>query len=292
MKIEPQLPYSKPINRVIAHIYAELSNPNPKGLNLEHLSEVACYSKYHFHRLFQAQVGCNVQRFVSLLRLKKSAYQLAFYPEISIIDIALDAHFESHEAFSRAFKKHYKLTPSQFRKTPAWPESMNFKLKTNKEDMKMIETTVCEFPETAIAVLEHHGSPDALNHTVASFIEWRKASDVAPITQTQTFGLVYCDPASVPAEEFRFDVCCSTLKPVGDNPQGVINKTIPSCRCVRITHHGPYELMDDKIRYLYSQWLVENNEEPMDFPCFFHYKNLFPEVAEHDLVTDIYLPLK
>jgi len=46
------------------------------------------------------------------------------------------------------------------------------------------------------------------------------------------------------------------------------------------------------VRYLYGVWLPASGEELRDFPCFFHYVNLFPYVAEHELVTDIYLPLK
>jgi AraC family transcriptional regulator len=49
--------------------------------------------------------------------------------------------------------------------------------------------------------------------------------------------------------------------------------------------------MDEKVHYLYGQWLPSSGEELRDFPCFFHYINLFPEVPEHELITDIYLPL-
>jgi AraC family transcriptional regulator len=38
--------------------------------------------------------------------------------------------------------------------------------------------------------------------------------------------------------------------------------------------------------------LPESGEELRDFPLFFNYLNLVPDVAEHELVTDIYLPLK
>jgi len=49
--------------------------------------------------------------------------------------------------------------------------------------------------------------------------------------------------------------------------------------------------MDGKVHYLYDDWLPLSGEELRDFPCLFHYINLFPEVAEHELITDIYLPL-
>ena len=143
------------------------------------------------------------------------------------------------------------------------------------------------------------GQPEAsciyqrfLNQTISKFIEWRKSNDESPIATTDTFGLAYNDPTSTPASEFRFDVCSSIALPVKDNPQGVTTQTIPGGRCAQITHHGPHDLMDEKIHYLYNSWVIENNEELRDFPCFFNYRNLFPQVSEHELVTDIYLPLK
>jgi AraC family transcriptional regulator len=79
---------------------------------------------------------------------------------------------------------------------------------------------------------------------------------------------------------------------VPDNPQKVINKSIPGGRCVKLRHLGSHDNMDSKIHYLYGEWLPNSDEELRDFPCFFHYINLFPEVSEHELITDIYLPLK
>ncbi|MCA9781022.1 MAG: helix-turn-helix transcriptional regulator, partial [Candidatus Eremiobacteraeota bacterium] len=63
-------------------------------LSLESLSEVAGFSKYHFHRLFQARMGLSLYDFVQLSRLKRASYKLAFHPQDRIIDIALEAGFE------------------------------------------------------------------------------------------------------------------------------------------------------------------------------------------------------
>ncbi len=76
-----------------------------EDLSLTKLSEIANLSKYHFHRLFVVNTGITLFRFIQLARFKKAAYQLAFNDDKRIIDIALDAGFESPEAFTRAFKK-------------------------------------------------------------------------------------------------------------------------------------------------------------------------------------------
>lgn len=67
---------------------------------------------------------------------------------------------------------------------------------------------------------------------------------------------------------------------------------IPGGRCAVVRHHGSHERIAESIYPLYREWLPQSGEELRDFPLFFHYLNLIPEVEEHELVTDIYLPLK
>jgi len=67
---------------------------------------------------------------------------------------------------------------------------------------------------------------------------------------------------------------------------------IPGGRCAVVRHLGSHERLGESIIPLYREWLPQSGEELRDFPLFFHYLNLIPDVAEHELVTDIYLPLK
>lgn len=57
-------------------------------------------------------------------------------------------------------------------------------------------------------------------------------------------------------------------------------------------HLGSRDRIADSVYYLYRDWLPDSGEELRDFPLFFHYLNLVPFVAEHELVTDIHLPLR
>lgn len=154
-----------------------------------------------------------------------------------------------------------------------------------------INVEIITFNETKVAVLEHQGAPNTLNYSVSKFIEWRKSTSFSPVDKCKTFGVAYHDPATVAADEFRFDICGEVNAYVPENPQGVITKFIPAGRCAKLRHLGAHDLMDEKIRALYQQWLPTSGEELRDFPCFFHYVNLFPQVEEHQLITDIYLPL-
>lgn len=285
--------YATKINRVCDYIAENLD----EDLSVEKLSQVAHFSKYHFHRQFSEYCGISVSKYILMMRLKRASYQLAFNKQTPIIDIAMDARFENPESFSRAFKNAFGQTPSQFRSHPKW-KPWDEKYQFQGFDKKVIERNphmniqIVMFEETNIAVFKHRGAPALVNDSVSTFIEWRKTSGLSPITSSRTFGLIYDDPKVTEPDEFRFDICGSVTEEIPENPQGITNNVIPGGKCATIRHEGPHDQMDDKVRYLYSEWLSNNDEELRDFPCFMHYINLFPDVSEHELITDIYLPLK
>ncbi|MCG9695459.1 AraC family transcriptional regulator [Shewanella sp. Isolate11] len=288
MNTQANQDYSKRIEAVCDYIAKHLEQP----LSVEQLSEVAHFSKYHFHRQFQVFTGINVGKYITMLRLKRASYRLVFHPQLKITDIAYDAGFENSESFSRAFKAQFQQTPSQFRLTPKW-EAWNAhyaKVKITRRDNVNIDITQRE--TVKVAVLEHQGSPASLNQSIQQFIAWRKQTTESPVASSQTFGVPLNDPNTVAPEEFRFDICGSVTQDVAANDFGIITKAIPGGRCAVIRHHGPHDQMDDKIYHFYREWLPQSGEELRDFPLYFEYINFFPEVAEHELITDIYFSLK
>jgi len=285
--------YSNKINKVCEYIAKHLDD----NLSVEELSLIAHFSKYHFHRQFSVFMGITVSKYILFMRLKRASYQLVYHHEMQIIDIALLAKFENPESFSRMFKKTFVQTPSQFRKNPqwqAWHQIMRLPKDITKQidKEKMMEVEIITSQNIKIATLEHHGAPQLLNNSISLFIAWRKSCNLSPVKTNNTYGIAYDDPATTTPENFRFDVCGEVTNDIPENIQGVILKVIPAGRCARLRHLGSHDEMNDKIYYLYRDWLAQSGEKLRDFPCYFHYINLFPEVAEHELITDIYLPLQ
>ena len=85
-------------------------------MKLKELAKVACFSEFHFHRIFGAVSGETLNNFTNRLRLEKAA-RLLRYSDQSLTDIALDCGFSSSATFSRAFRSGYDTSPSQFRKS-------------------------------------------------------------------------------------------------------------------------------------------------------------------------------
>ncbi len=281
--------YAKRFNRVFDYIEQNLDDT----LLLERLSEVAHFSPFHFHRQFTGYCGIPVGRYVQLMRLKRASYRLAFNPLEKIIDIALDAGFQNPESFSRAFRHVFGVTPSQFRKKPAWVD-WHQRIPEQKQIRKhTMKVKIIDFPETRVATLTHQGQHERLNETAARFIEWRKTTGLSPVAISQTYGIAPHDPATTKAEDFRFHFSGSVTAPVDEsNPFGVINGAIPAGRCAMIRHNGSHDALGEIARSLYRDWLPASGEELRDFPLYFQYFNFVHEVPAHELVTDIYLPLK
>lgn len=281
--------YAKRFNQVFDFIERNLDD----ALLLERLSEVANFSPFHFHRQFSSYVGMPVGRYIQLMRLKRAATRLAFNRLEKIIDIALDAGFQNPESFSRAFKQAFGLTPSQFRKQPNWQDLFERIPEQKRQRTQTMNVKIIDFPETKVAMLSHRGSPLRVNETAARFIDWRKTTGLSPVKVSQTYGIAPHDPTVTNAEDFRFDICGSIDSPIDEsNPFGVINGTIPAGRCAVIRHHGSHDSLTESAQYLYRDWLPASGEELRGFPLYFEYSNFVHEVAVHQLITDIYLPLR
>lgn len=83
-------------------------------VTLRALARRARYSRFHLHRLMTRLLGETPKRYTSRLRLERAAARLAVDDE-PVVSIALTAGFASHEVFTRAFKRRFGCTPTQYR---------------------------------------------------------------------------------------------------------------------------------------------------------------------------------
>jgi AraC family transcriptional regulator len=271
-----------------------------KKLTLDELCQIEHLSKYHFHRLFHLEVGLPVFQYIQLQRMKKSANQVYFHHHLSITYIALDAGFENTESFSRAFKKIFLVTPTQFRKTPNWaPISENrTRVTSSMGSSIIIDVKIQWFDTTQIASLAHSGSPQTLHTSIKRFIDWRKAHHTPPGI-SKTYNILYNDPHTTPVDEYRFDIATNitsknlTLEnQLKANDCGVVLGEIPEGYCAVLRYTGSDDNLGELINAFYSQWLPKSGKALRDFPCFIERVKMFPTVNQNESVTDIYLPIQ
>src|SRR6201747_3183872 len=99
-----------PAQKALWYIESHLAAP----LTLDEIAGVSGVSRFHLVRAFGAATGLSVMRYVRARRLSEAARALAAGAP-DILTLALEADYGSHEAFTRAFRDHFGITPEQVR---------------------------------------------------------------------------------------------------------------------------------------------------------------------------------
>ena len=103
---------SELITKALWYIRAQAGNG---GLTIENIAENAGFSTDYFNMIFLAHTGFNVMEYLRFCRLKNAARQLRGSDD-NVLEIALQNGYETHESFSRAFKKQYGISPTEYKK--------------------------------------------------------------------------------------------------------------------------------------------------------------------------------
>lgn len=285
--------YHARMQRVLDHIDRHLDG----HLDLDALSSIAAFSKYHFHRQFMATFGLSTHRYVQLARMKRASYWLAYRDTRSVTDIAMDTGYDAPDAFARAFRQRFGQSPSSFRTSPDWETWLAAFGPLNNARSKLMQTmftpadvTIRDVPPTPVAIMVHRGDPATIGTTIQRFIAWRKAVGLPPKT-SPTFNVFHADPRTTPPDEYRMDLCAGTDRPVDGKGEQIEAGVIPAGRCAVLRIVGNTDNLEPAADYLYRDWLPASGEEARDFPLYCQRLAFFPDVPEHEAVVELFLPL-
>ena len=126
--------YHRRIALVIDYIHDHLDS----DLSLDVLSKVACFSCYHWHRIYHSISGETVARTIRRLRLQRAANAL-IHTNISITRIARKAGYDNTDSFTRKFSEDFDLPPSAYRKRGQVILQKIYKPTNRKNDMYDVE---------------------------------------------------------------------------------------------------------------------------------------------------------
>jgi len=287
--------YHARMQRVLDHIDQHLDG----DLDLDTVSGIAAFSKFHFHRQFMATFGLSVHRYVQLARLKRASHRLATNDAQSVTEIAMDAGYDAPDAFARAFRQRFGQSPSSFRKAPDWAPWLAAFGPLNDARSKLVQitytpdgVTIRDVPPTPVAIMEHRGDRATLGATIERFIAWRKAAGLSPDT-SPTFNIFRSERIPANPDDYSMDLCVGTDLPIDADDPDMKAGTIPGGRCavLRVTHDT--HNLEPAATYLYREWLPASGEEARDFPIYCRrWLTFFPGADVHDVVVELHLPLE
>ena len=103
-------PTGGPVERALWFIESHFA----RDITLDEISDAACVSRYHMSRVFAVSTGISIMRYLRARRLSVAATALANGAP-DILSVALDVGYGSHEAFTRAFREQFGMTPESMR---------------------------------------------------------------------------------------------------------------------------------------------------------------------------------
>jgi len=296
IKASTSAEYTRRIDKALGFIESHLD----QLIRLEDIARASHFSPFHFHRIFHALVGETVNAYVSRKRIEKSAMRLLYQPALSVTQVAEAGGFSSSANFSRAFKKHYAVSPSEFRLSRAQPllnnnsKIRNLNSKSGKAGLlsqayspfvahsallncnnkeKTLKITVEEMPEKHIAYLssEKGYQLDSIFATWDKIIGW---ADNKGLDSSLSSRLAIChdDPVITPEDKCRYDASIVVNKEV--NVEAPYTRSIiPAGKYAVAYFKDAADQISGFMSAICSQWFPDSGLEPDNHPPIFNYLN-------------------
>lgn len=273
--------YNDRLNRVLDYVHAHLED----DLSFDRMAEVACLSPYHWSRIYSAMRGETIVATIRRLRLQRAAERLS-NTDLDLATVALRAGYGSADAFGRAFKEAFGLSPAIYR---AQGSHAAFKAACVAGDAQAFPVEIVNLPEQRCAGMDHTGSYMGIDHAMGRLFGELAARGVLPAEPAMK-GVFFDDPDLAPEDGLRSRACLPVPDTVAiDGP--LVEAVLRGGVYARLAYTGPYADMRGAYRWLMGVWLPSSGYQPDDAPIFEAYLNDPSSTPQDELRTDIHLPL-
>lgn len=299
---EIQTDYKNRINRVFEFIDQNLES----DLSLNAVSEIAFFSPFHFHRVFKFVTEETLNEYVKRKRIEKSASDL-LHKNITATQIAHKYGFSDNSSYSRAFKKYFRVSPTEFKNQNPNKFSKIRQLKSkNGQEYPDYEKYICiinnlkkwtemnakieikEMPKMDLAYVSSIG-PQNLESAYQKLMKW--ATPQGLMNEQTKMVTIYHDSFKV-TEPNKVRMSASIL----------LNKTVEADGEIGLTSIqkgkfivGSFEIGLNEFEKSWTGlfvWMNENGYKKADREPFEIYYNNFNEHPERKAIVDFCIPIE
>jgi AraC family transcriptional regulator len=278
--------HQKRINMVIDYI----SNHLDDKLDIVKLSNISAISPYHFHRIMSAYLGEPIGSYIIRCKIEASSTLLK-YSSHQIDEIAYKIGYDSPTSFTKAFKKHFGISPTEFRNS-----NNSVTMKTIIADKVLpvgfkLKPKIVERVTKKMIYIRLIGDYKSNDYSQAWEKIWKfiKEKHLYGFNQ-ECLGVAYNDPDITENDKCQYDCCVTISKDI--KPEGEIGvKNIEGGRYAVFKFKGSYDNVGSVYNAIFKTWLPESNSELRDAPCFEKYIK-FSKTNLDKNKTEVYIPIK
>jgi AraC family transcriptional regulator len=276
-----------PAQKALWYVESHLAD----SLTLDEIASVGGVSRFHMVRSFAEATGMSVMRYVRARRLTKAARALAKGAP-DILTLALEADYGSHEAFTRAFRDHFGVTPEQVRAA------------TCLDKLALQEPIMMDSTPTANLQPPRFESAKAM--LVAGVGERYNFCDNGGANIPNQWQLYHQKVGDIPDRvgNLAFGVCCNgddsgnfdyiagvEVSDFSDLPREFARVRIPAQRYVVFRHTEHISTIRRTVGAIWNQWLPQSGLKVADAPSFERYDEKFdPSTGNGGL--EFWVPVK
>jgi AraC family transcriptional regulator len=153
-----------------------------------------------------------------------------------------------------------------------------------------MKVDIVEGPKLRLASVRHVGSYQGISEAFQRLNELVTAAGLSN-RDTKLVGIYHDDPSVTPENKLRSDAAI-TIPATAKLPPGLTEQSIPAGRYAHAIHTGPYTGLGAVYAHLRKEWLPLSGEKARGSMSFEMYRNTPMTAKPHELVTDVYMPLR
>jgi AraC family transcriptional regulator len=274
-----------PAQKALWYIESHLA----RALTLDDIAAIGGVSRFHMVRAFAAATGLSVMRYVRARRLSEAARALANGAP-DILSLALDTDYGSHEAFTRAFRDHFGVTPEAVRSSARLdnlqlqePIVMDSTL-TDKLQPPRFETGKALLVAGLIERCTHENEGAGIPNLWQRFHD--KVAEIPDRVGKVSYG-VCCNGD----DSGNFDYIAGVeVSDFSDLPREFGRVRIPAARYAVFSHSEHISTIRRTVNTIWNQWLPASGLKVADAPNFERYEKFDPSTGNGGL--EIWIPVR
>ncbi len=255
--------YIEQIQRGVDYIEASLNN----DIDINDVAKAAHMSRWHFQRMFRALTGDTVKCYIRTRRLSHSIESL-INTDVSILDIALTAGYDSQESFTRAFKQNFGIAPGKFRSAGQSHQFMR-RIQFDREYLQHIGTNLSKSPEIHtidqqffVGMKTSYYGIDSEKNNLSekvmglwdSFLP--RMSEIKNAVPNIGYGII--EQTANDAELLNY-YSVAKVNTIDVLPEHMMSLALPAQQYATFEHKGNPRQLDNTVNYIYSTWLPQSN---------------------------------
>ena len=308
--------YIARMNKVMDYIEKHLD----EEITLDKVAKIACFSPFHFHRIFSSLTSETLNTFIQRIRIEKAAQQLRNDDNISISEIAYNCGFGSVAHFSRTFRKYFGLTAKEFRETEkavfakdGFYYSKNGQLTRKINQLSPdFRTQICsdnsnqfnhsnfiimdtkveikDMPELNVVYCRHTGQFNQIGKAYEKLMKWAGPRGLLNFPKTKTLTVYHDDPTITTIEHVRQSACITVENDV--DVEGEIGKMKLESGKYAVGRFDIDEKGFEKAWNTMCLWLTESGYQPSANYPYELYHNSPDQDTKRRFILDICIPVK